>query len=421
MKKFKVIAAGMVGNALEFYDFTLYGFLAPVIAPLFFPSEDKHVSLIASLGVFAVGFIVRPLGAILFGHIGDRFGRKRALALSIILMAIPTTLIGLLPTYDMIGLWAPCLLTVCRLIQGLCTGGEFTGAAIFVIEHQQNDHPGFSGGLITSSCVIGALLGNFIGMACISEGMPGWAWRIPFILGILIGAVGMYIRRRLDESPMFQEVQSHQGLSQSPLWDAIKRHPRSILSVVGAAWMQGAMYYTCFIYVSIHLVSEVHWPLPHALAIVVLGLLIYAIGTPITGALADRFNSLSLMIPGTILAALLIYPVFLMLNTGKVFLVILGQSILGIVASIFSGPINLFTVKLFPVRDRYSGVAFSYSLGMAFFGGTTPMILTSLIKYFDSSNSPALWIIISAFAGFFSLMIVRKSKELYTRGVHMEI
>jgi MHS family proline/betaine transporter-like MFS transporter len=403
-----VIAAGMVGNALEFYDFTLYGFFAPIIALNFFPAGDKASALIYSLGVFAFGFLMRPLGAAVFGHLGDRFGRKRALSLSVIMMAIPTALIGALPDYQTIGIFAPILLTLCRLLQGLCTGGEYNGAAIFVLEHQQKDQAGFAGGLITSSCTLGALLGTGVGYVCTLEGMPEWGWRLPFFFGALIGIVGLYIRSQLDESPEFlaASAKPKSPSSRLPLVDALLKHPYSVLCIVGIAWLNGVMYYASFTYVSIYLSTLYDWPTNRSLPIAAVALTVYSLLAPLAGKLSDRWGTGRLMKPAALALALLAYPMYMLLATGELACILVAQLVFACLAAFFSGPINAFMLHLFPVEDRYSGISFSYSLGIALFGGFTPFIMTLVIQTTKNPVSPAYWLIVSALGGLLSLVVI---------------
>ena len=210
-KQGRNFVAAFMGTALEFYDFALFGLLAPVFSTLFFPKEDPIAALIASYGIFAAGFLIRPLGGIVFGYIGDTFGRKRAMVISIIAMMLPTSLIGFLPTYEQIGLLAPIILTLCRLLQGLCAGGEFSGAAIFVIEHAQENKKYFSGSLVTASSVIGMLAASTMASLCALEGVPTWGWRIPFLLCIPIGLLGFYIRKNTQETAAFSNAQKMKG------------------------------------------------------------------------------------------------------------------------------------------------------------------------------------------------------------------
>src|SRR5260221_4652490 len=206
-KSSKVIFSAMLGNSLEYYDFNLFIFLAPVISPLFFPTEDKIASVLIGLGTYAVGYFMRPLGAVAFGYIGDVYGRRRALTLSIILMAIPTFLMGLLPTYEAIGILAPIAVIVLRLLQGFCAGGEYNGAGIFTVENVNPKKAGFAGGMITASSAIGFLMGSMVASLCVLEVMPSWAWRVAFLMGIIVGFVGLYLRRNIPDA-YFSKIQN---------------------------------------------------------------------------------------------------------------------------------------------------------------------------------------------------------------------
>src|SRR5262245_53259578 len=221
----RTVLAGMIGNAVEWYDYGLYGYLAPVLATLFFPSKDPLTSLMATFGVFAAGFVMRPLGAIAFGHLGDRFGRKKALVVSVALMAVPTGLIALLPTYAELGATAPALLVLLRLLQGFSVGGEFTGSIIFLVEHAPPSRRGFIGswaGFSTNAgCMLGgaagALLVTFLGRQAVVE----WAWRLPFLLAAVLGIVGLFLRLRVEETPLFQSLAKSEGIARTPLLEAL--------------------------------------------------------------------------------------------------------------------------------------------------------------------------------------------------------
>lgn len=216
-KQRKTLVASSLGNILEWYDFALFGFFAPILAQLFFPSDDHLASLLSTFGVFAAGFLMRPLGGALFGHFGDKVGRKNALAASVILMAIPTTLLGLLPTHSQVGLLAPILLTVLRLIQGLSVGGELTGSISFIVEHSPPSQRGFFGSWASNSIGMGLLLGSATGALMTSllspDDLASWGWRIPFLFGIVVGGVGLYLRMKLEEPESFQKLQQAGAMS----------------------------------------------------------------------------------------------------------------------------------------------------------------------------------------------------------------
>ncbi|MBX9837698.1 MAG: MFS transporter, partial [Silvanigrellaceae bacterium] len=230
-KNNKAILAAMTGNALEYYDVMLYGFFATMLAPLFFPSDNQAVSYISSLGTFAAGFVMRPVGGLLFGHLGDKFGRRFALVLSIFLVTLPTLTIGLLPTYAEIGIAAPVILVICRLLQGLCVGGEYSGASIFVIEYSKKGKECFAGSILTASGNFGGVMGTFCGFIFTLAFMPTWGWRIPFIIGALMGVMGYYIRTRVNESPEFENMKDEKK-EKVPLWSVLEKRKINLFCTV---------------------------------------------------------------------------------------------------------------------------------------------------------------------------------------------
>ena len=257
--------AGAIGNALEWYDFALYGYFAPVFAAMFFPSERASVSLLSAFGVFAVGFLARPLGALLFGYIGDTVGRREALTWSVILMAVPTAIVGLLPTYAAIGMAAPLALTLCRFLQGLSVGGEFTGSVTFLVEHAAPSQRGYIGSWAGFSAQVGALLGSGAGALVTSnlttEDLHQWGWRIPFVLGSLIAFVGWYLRTRIPESPAFEQLRQAGALTSAPVRDIFTRHRIAVAKVIGLVWLHGVGFYLLFVYLTTYLSTATSIPL----------------------------------------------------------------------------------------------------------------------------------------------------------------
>ncbi len=415
MKKIKlnkIITAAMIGNSLEYYDFTLFVFLAPVISPLFFPSEDKIVSIIIGLGTFALGFIMRPLGAIIFGYIGDIYGRKRALTLSILLMALPTFLIGLLPTYETIGVIAPVALILFRLLQGLCAGGEYNGAGIFVVENVDSRKAGFGGGMITSSSAIGSLMGSVVASLCTLEIFPSWAWRVAFLFGIVVGFIGFYIRRRITDVYWAETLNQKKPHSNFPLIEVIKKNPSAILCVIGIAAFSGIMSTISMKYVNVFLTTFQKWSSSEALFVTSLGILSYILLAPLSGWMSDKFGGKIVMTTGAVATLLGIYPVFSLLTSASIVSVISAQFALVILAAWFQGPMNLFMANLFSPETRYSGLAFSYSIGMAIFGGTTPMIATFLVDWTGSPVTPAFYIILGSLAGLVGVLQSRHRSHI---------
>lgn len=373
----KILISSILGNALEFYDFTLYGVLAVVLAGQYFPGKDETAKLLFSLAAFAVGFLTRPLGAILFGHIGDTLGRKKALSFSILLMGIPTFLIGVTPGYQQIGLFASILVFSCRLLQGIFTGGEYNGAAIYSIEHLGRRFPGLIGGLITGSCVIGAIGATLFGAWTQGSGMPEWSWRIPFIFGGIIGLMGYFMRRNMIETPEFASLSSKNKTS---LLNALRSHPRASLIAFSFGSFNGALTYTLFGFLNIYLSRYLHIPLAQAMKLNLVGLCTFMIGNPSMGYLFDRLGQKRFLI-GAIFSIFAFAPfIFIMLISKTLLGMICGQMLLGLCTASIAGTGHAVLQRLFPVGERYRGVAFNFSLGMGIFGGITPMIYVHMIE-----------------------------------------
>jgi MFS transporter, MHS family, proline/betaine transporter len=414
IKSSKIITAAMIGNSLEYYDFTLFVFLAPIISPLFFPSEDKVASIIAVLGTYAVGYFIRPLGAIAFGYIGDRYGRKYALTFSILLMAIPTFLMGLLPVYETIGILAPIALILLRMLQGFCTGGEYNGAGIFVVENVEPTKAGFAGGMITASSAIGALVGSSVASLCTLETMPTWAWRVAFLFGIVVGFIGFYIRRKMTDAYFSNILKKKTQTISFPLIEVMKKYPSSIFCTIGIAAFSGIMYNITLTYVSVFLTVFQEWPPSKALFLMSFCNLSYILLVPLNGWMSDKFGGKIVMTTGAIATLLGIYPFLSLLTSESTVSVVCAQFILVILAAWFQGPMNLFMASLFSPETRYSGLAFSYSVGMAIFGGTTSMICMFLVNWTGSPVTPAFYIIAGAAVGLVSV-IYAKQRSLLTR------
>ena len=405
--KKNVIIASILGNALELYDFSLYGIFTPLFASLFFPNDNSSIALLASLITYAVGFFMRPLGGIVFGHLGDRIGRKNTLSLSIILMSIPTLIIGLLPTYNQIGLSAPIILLVCRLFQGLCAGGEYNGASIFIIEHLGESRSGLAGSLVSASGAVGSFIAMMLGMILLHESLPSWSWRIAFLTGACFAIIGFYMRRQLQESPEFAKILDKES-SSIPIVVALQQYPISVLRAFGVGAFSNALANTLIVYLNIYLMHVVGISNVLSMSLTSIGLLFIILLTPLTGWISDKIGRNNIMGIGAILTFVSIYPLFLMLSSKETIYIVFIQIILAIIISLFLGPSNAFLNSLFPTHARYSGIALGYSLGTAFMGGTMPAISTYLIKLTSNIMAPAYYIMLCSILGLSAVCYSKK-------------
>ena len=396
----KVLVAGIIGNVMEWYDFGLYGYFAPVIAKLFFPSEDHLASLIATFGVFAAGFVMRPIGALLFGHLGDTVGRTKALAASVILMAVPTFLCGLLPTYATIGETAPVLLTLLRLMQGLSVGGEFTGSIAFMVEHAPPNHRGLVGSWTVCGAALGTLLGSAIG-ALTTWDLPAsdlysWGWRIPFLIGLGVGVLGLYLRKGIGEPEEFRILQESGKVARSPIRDVLTHRRTELMTAIGLSWLNGVAFYTLFVYMTTYVVSILKLPLGVALMINTVSMGVMAVLAPAMAALSDRIGRVPTLLSGALGLALLSYPLFKLIGHDTIGFILAGQLVFAVLLSVYSGPMPAALVELFPARERYTGLSIGYNLSLALFGGTAPLVATFLIRETGNIMAPSFYVIITA-------------------------
>jgi len=412
MNNKKILRAAMVGNILEYYDLGLIGFVAPVMSYLFFPTDIPILSIVATLGTFAVGFLARPIGALLFGHIGDKLGRKRALFLSVFLMSIPTLLIGVLPTYHSIGMMAPILLITFRFMQGLCTGGEYNGSAIFFIEHNtDSSRNGLYSSLISASALIGFFLAACLAYLCTRSGLDPHGWRIPFFFGVAIAIVGMYIRNNLDETPAFNRLKSERRTVSVPIKNVLLEETTTSLCTIGIGWCMGFLSLT-LVGLNAFLTKVLLIPENIALITNMGAVFLYMLITPFMGMLTDRIGPYKLMVSVAISSIVLAYPIFYLLSLRTTAGVFFGQAILATLAASFIAPSNLLTFSLFPTKSKYTGISFNFSFGLAVFGGCSPLVISLLSYRINTHFGPTLYMLASAIIGLLSLIVIKKKNLL---------
>jgi MHS family proline/betaine transporter-like MFS transporter len=395
-RNLKTVSAGVIGNVLEWYDFALYGFFAPVISELFFPAGSHLAALLQTFGIFAVGYLMRPVGGLIFGHIGDTWGRKKALELSVLAMALPTMLLGLLPGHAEIGLAAPILLTLIRVVQGISVGGELIGSVSFLGEHSPPGRRGFLGSWTICSAVGGILIGSAVAAALTAlmprDQLVSWGWRVPFLAGILVGLVGLWLRHGIEESEVFSEAASRGGVARLPIREALAEDRLPIVITFGVTLLVSVGFYLPFVWLSTWLMTINHPPLHEALTVNTIAMSALIVLIPLFGALSDLFGRKRVILAGAVLTVVAAYPLFVVASRATFEAALTAQLCFAVLFAMVSGPSSALFVELFPTRTRYSGIALGYNAAQAIFGGTSPLIATWLISVTGATKAPAFYL-----------------------------
>lgn len=398
----KTVAAGAAGNVLEWYDFAAYGFFATVFAKVFFPLSTPFVGLLSAFAVFAASFLMRPLGAVVFGTLGDRLGRSRALVVSAGLMTASTVSIGFLPTYDMVGMAAPVLLLLMRLVQGVCIGGEYTTSAVFLAEHAAPGRRGFATSFSAAGVSGGTLLGS--GVAAIvsttlsPDDLASWGWRVPFLLGVVLGIVSLYLRRTaLGEAPAAPSG----GL---PLLDTFRHDWPDLTRAVILSFQAGVAYYLLFVYLATYLQEQDGLSASFTLRLNTVCLAVTMVLVPVCAVLSDKVGRRAVLLVGMAGLTLLTWPLFTLFGRDDVRLVISGQVVLAMLLPLANAPMAAMLVEMFPRERRCSAVAFAWNLGVGIGGGTAPMVATFLVGDLSSKMAPALYL--AVVSGVAALVVV---------------
>ncbi len=413
MKRNKAILAGCVGTALENYDTMLYMHFLPILSLLFFPNEDPAVSSLLGMASFAVGFCMRPLGGVVFAHVGDRLGRKIALGSSIMLMSFPTFMIGLLPTYAQIGLTASLALIVCRLLQNFCVAGELIGGSIFLFEHAKPGYEGRTTSLLNVSIQVGSFIGAGIGIICLRSFLPEWGWRIPFLFGAVLGLFGYYIRRSIQETPAFLKIKEEKSITRFPLWKTLQRDKTSLLRTMGICASVMGPFQMIYVYMADVLRTKFHLLPDQILAHNMKLMVLIMVTLPIMGYLADKFGYKRIMGLSMLGVIMISYPSFWLMEKALSSEDILKmQSVLAIVACGVAGPCCVLVSNLFPTRERYSGYALGWSLGSILFAGCTPLFSLLLVQWTGDSKAPAYVLMFCGMAGLCAMIDLYKGAAL---------
>jgi len=404
---FKVIMSSAIGGAMEYYDFVIFILFAKIISEVFFsPHDSPFIALLATYAMFAIGYFVRPIGGIILAHFGDKYGRKKIFTLTIFLMAVPTFLIGLLPTYASIGVFAPLLILILRICQGLAVGGEIPGAATFVYEHMPKNKKSTGIATLVSGLVGGILIGSLIGAlithSLSNESLMSWGWRIPFLLGGLLGVIGIYIRSRLSESPAFKEIEKFKKQAKLPFEDILKQYKLPTIAGIFTTMFAASCITTFYMYLPSYLGKVYNYSYFKVLSLNTFGLIIFILSILLFPYFADKKNKCpkKLYRLSAIIVFIISIPFFVVFKYNNLSLIIIMYIILGIGFGPSLGFFVVLMTKSFPARVRFTGVAIAYNVSFAVFAGLTPIINTVIIKKFNTPIAPAYYAMLAALIGF---------------------
>jgi len=406
--KYKTVAAGMIGNLLEWYDFAIYGYFAAAIGRHFFPHQDPVAQLLSAFGVFAVGYLMRPVGGALIGHIGDRFGRRAALTFSVVAMAIPTFLIGLLPGYATIGLAAPVALTLLRMVQGVSVGGEYTSSMVFLVEQAPERRRGLMGALASCGATAGILLGSAVGAGFAatmsSAALEAWGWRIPFLLGLVVGIAGYLLRRHVPETLPTERRQ------RAPIVETLRDHWWVVLGIAGLSAFFAASFYVTFVYLVSWLQTADGIAPARALEINSFSMAVVLPITIAAGWLSDRSGRKPFLLLATILGFVAALPLWWMMHHPSAELAQLGQLGLVLIVGLFVGALPAAMVECAPPSVRCTTVALGYNVTLGVIGGLTPLVAAWLVERTGDELAPAFLIMATAVISF---LVILRMPETY--------
>ncbi|MDV6275759.1 MFS transporter [Rhodococcus erythropolis] len=412
----RAVKATMLGNAMEWFDFGVYAYLATTIGKVFFPDASGSAQLLSTFAIFAAAFIVRPLGGLFFGPLGDRIGRKKVLATTIILMAGSTFAIGLIPSYDSIGIAAPILLVLLRLLQGFSTGGEYGGASTFVAEYAPDKRRGFFASFLEFGTLAGyvaaAGIVTIIQTVVSAEDLLQWGWRIPFLIAGPLGLIGLYLRLRLEETPAFQMMEQAEERSLADestgkkLRETLVDNWRPLVLCIVLVATYNIAHYGLLSYMPTYLTNTLGYDESHGLILMIIVMIVMMMGISYVGKFSDRVGRKPLLLSGFIGFFVLSLPAYLLIGVGNYVTVFLGLAILGGLLLLFVGVFPSVLPALFPTGIRYGGLAIGYNLAVSIFGGTTPLVLTALESATGSNLVAPMYMMIAAVIGGIAVLLI---------------
>lgn len=419
----KAIKAAALGNAIEWFDFGVYGYVAYILGKVFFPNASPSVQMIAALATFSIPFIFRPLGGLFFGRLGDKYGRQKVLAITIIIMSVSTFGIGLIPSYESIGIWAPILLLIVKIAQGFSVGGEYAGAAIFVAEYSPDRKRGFMGSWLDFGSILGFVVGagvvSVISFAVGENAFMEWGWRIPFYLALPLGLIGLYLRHSLDETPTFQAHTETQSQLKKPkkigFMQILRQHKRSLMVCVGLVICTNVTYYMLLTYLPSYFSHNLGYSEDHGVLIIIAVMVGMLFVQPFVGMLSDKIGRRPFVFAGSIALVLFAYPAFVLLDTNNTILIFLGLLILALSLNMLIGVMASTLPALFPTEIRYSALAIAFNISVVI-AGLTPTITATLVETTHNIMIPAYYLMVCGVFGIITAIYLKETANLPLKG-----